>query len=175
MPIEVPWTPSPSRARSRSSAPAFCCSRRWSALRARRPSSSTSSRGRRSSPSSVPASWIGLRERERGEPARHGRLWALGAVLSFTGLGWSWTGDAPRVLSPGVCFLGAVVCAVGAVVSARRARHADPRERAVARAAAWVAVLLLLIPVFLLGLLILLLRTSDSPFFTWAFTSRLFS
>jgi hypothetical protein len=109
--------------------------------------------------------WIGLRERERGEPARHGRLWALGAVLSFTGLGWSWTGDAPRVLSPGVCFLGAVVCAVGAVVSARRARHADPRERAVARAAAWVAVLLLLIPVFLFGLLILLLTTSDSPFF----------
>jgi hypothetical protein len=93
--------------------------------------------------------------------ARRARLWAFGSALCFTGIGWSWAGNAPATVSPLVFILGAVICAIGAIVSARHARHAESHERASARAAAWVAVLLLLIPVALFGLLILLLVTSD--------------
>jgi hypothetical protein len=113
--------------------------------------------------------WLILRERERvggnlgaGERAR---LWAVGAVVCFAGIGWSWTGGAPRFVSPTLCFAGALVCAVGALVSAHDARDATPRERASARAAAGVAVGLAIIPILLFGALILLLLTSDSSFF----------
>src|SRR5439155_11591941 len=69
--------------------------------------------------------WLILRERERQAPTSSGviahraRLWALGAAVSFAGIGWSWTGGAPKPISPTLCFGGALVCAVGAL--ARRA------------------------------------------------------
>jgi hypothetical protein len=89
----------------------------------------------------------------------------MGSALCFTGIGWGWTGNAPAFVSPTVCFFGSVICAGGALLSARGARHAEEGQRASARRAALISVLLLLVPVALFGFLILLLSTSDS-FFT---------
>jgi hypothetical protein len=101
----------------------------------------------------------------RVDHARRARLWTLGSALCFTGIGWGWTGNAPAFVSPTACFVGSVICAGGALLSARGARHTEG-QRASARTAAVISVLLLLVPVALFGLLILLLSTSDGSFFT---------
>lgn len=115
--------------------------------------------------------WLVLRERERPAAAsteviaRRARLWALGATGSFAGIGWSWTGEAPKPISPTLCFGGALVCAVGALLTARGAREAAPEARSFARAIAALAVGLALVPLVLFGLLLLLLVTSHGPLF----------
>jgi hypothetical protein len=113
--------------------------------------------------------WLVLRERERlvvsadALLARRARLWALGAAVCFACIGWSWTGGAPRPVSPTLCFGGALVCAIGALVTARDARESGPRARASARAAAGLAVGLALVPLLLFGLVVLLFITSHDP------------
>jgi hypothetical protein len=113
--------------------------------------------------------WLVLHEKERAGgdlPAgERARLWGVGAVICFTGMGWSWAGGAPPFVSPTLCFVGLFVCAIGALVSARGARHAARKDRASARVAAGVAVALLLVPFLLVGAFILVLVTSDGPFF----------
>ena len=80
-------------------------------------------------------------------------------------IGWSWTGGAPKPISPTLCFGGALVCAVGALVTARDAREAAPEARSSARAAAALAVGLALVPLVLFGLVLLLFVTSNEPLF----------
>jgi hypothetical protein len=99
------------------------------------------------------------------DATRRAQSWAAGAVICFTGMGWSWAGGAPPFVSPTLCFVGLFVCAIGALASARGARHGARKDRASARAAAGVAVALAIIPILLFGALLLLLVTSDGQFF----------
>jgi hypothetical protein len=80
-------------------------------------------------------------------------------------MGWSWAGGLAGFISPSVWFLGLAICTVGALWSARGAHGATRKDRASARAAATLAVLLLLVPAALVAVFILLFATSDGPFF----------
>ncbi|HEY2946680.1 MAG TPA: hypothetical protein VGN09_29870 [Vicinamibacteria bacterium] len=99
------------------------------------------------------------------DATRRAQTWAAGAVICFTGMGWSWAGGAPPFVSPTLCFVGLFACAIGALVSARGARHGARKDRASARAAAGVAVALLLMPVLLVGAFLLFFVMSGGPFF----------
>jgi hypothetical protein len=101
----------------------------------------------------------------RLDATRRAHTWAAGAVICFTGLGWSWAGGGPPFLSPSICFVGLFACAIGALVSAHGARDASRKDRASARFAAGLAVVLLLVPFVLVGAFILILLTSDDPLF----------
>jgi hypothetical protein len=90
----------------------------------------------------------------------------LGSALCFTGIGWGWTGNAPAFVSPTACFVGSVICAGGALLSAHGAHQAERAERASARRAALISVLLLLVPIGLFSLLIFLLSQGGSSIFT---------